>query len=377
MRVCFIEDTGLRGGTQIWVSEAMREFRAKGADVTLLTSEDGWNAEDARSTDVDLVTYGYLAVTRQDAEARRIWTHALESADVAVCTVHPPREGFHCSVFAARCIDDAGLSTVLVPKSGTIVPEYERRYYKPDPDIRYHVAAITGFTRDYMVDDYEIPADHVELIYQGTDVVRYTPSETRAETARARYPLREGAGPVIGCLGSFEERKGQVLLLDAIERVRKELPEVLLLLVGDGPDEEKLKQVVADKGLERNVSFVPFTSEPEVIFELLDLLVLASTHKEGLPNVLLESMAMEVPVVSTRLAGTPEVVHDGETGLLVEPGDVGQLADALVRLGSDPELRQTMATAGRTLMTERFDKRRQFQEFLQFFQRIAKTAPRP
>ena len=373
MRVCFIEDTGLRGGTQIWVSEAVRDFRSKGADVTLLTSENGWNAEDGRTTDVDLVTYDYDAVTRRDDEERMIWTRALDGADVAVCTVHPPRNGFHCSVFAAQCIADAGLDTVLVPKSGTIVPEYERRYYKPDPDINYHVAAITGFTRDYMVSDYEIPADHVELVYQGTDILRYTPSDARAEAAKERYPLRAGAGPVLGCVGSFEERKGQVLLLDAIDRARKDLPDILLLLVGDGPDKELLERAVAEKGLSDNVLFVPFTSEPEYIFELLDFHVLASTHKEGLPNVLLESMAMEVPVVSTRLAGTPEVVFDGETGLLVEPGNMEELADAIVRIGGDAAARRKMAVAGRTLMTENFDKRRQFQAFLDFFGHLAEA----
>ncbi len=375
MRVCFIEDTGLRGGTQIWVAEAIREFRAKGADVTVLTRQDGWNAEDAKTTDVDLVTYDYDAVTRQDENARRIWTKALDGADVAVCTVHPPRGDFHCSVFAARCIAEAGLDTVLVPKSGTIVPEYERRYYKPDQDINYHVVAITGFTRDYMVSDYEIPADHVELIYQGTDVVRYTRSAERAEAALERYPLRADAGPVIGCVGSFEERKAQVLLLDAIDTARRELPDLLLLLVGDGPDEEKLKALVREKGLERNVMFVPFTSEPEYIFERLDFLVLASTHKEGLPNVLLESMAMEVPVISTRLAGTPEVVTDGETGYLVPPGDVDALAAAIVRMGSDEGARRRMGLAGRALMEAKFDKRRQFGAFFDFFQQLTDAIP--
>jgi len=371
MRVCFIEDTGLRGGTQIWVAEAIRDFRSKGADVTLLTSASGWNAKDALETDADLVTYDYDDVTVQNAKAQAIWTKALTGSDVAVCTVHPPRRDFHCSVFAAQCIADAGLPTVLVPKSGTIVPEYERRYYKPDVDINYNVVAITGFTRDYMVSDYEIPADHVDLIYQGTDIVRYTPSEDRAAEAKERYPLPAGAGPIIGCIGSFEERKAQMLLLRAIERVRKELPNVLLLLVGDGPDEGKLKREVAERHLTENVMFLPFTSEPEYVFELLDFLVLASSHKEGLPNVLLESMAMATPVVSTRLAGTPEVVFEGETGYLVEPRDVGQLADAIVRMGSDADKRQQMAAAGRALMTERFDKRTQFQAFLDFFGELA------
>ena len=84
MRVCFIEDTDLRGGTQIWVSEAIRDFLAAGVDVTLLTSATGFNAEDARQTDARVVTYDWNAVVDQGPEARAIWTEALADADVGV-----------------------------------------------------------------------------------------------------------------------------------------------------------------------------------------------------------------------------------------------------------------------------------------------------
>ena len=375
MRVCFIEDTDLRGGTQIWVSEAIRDFLAAGVDVTLLTSQTGFNAEDARQTDARVVPYDWNAVVDEGPDARRIWTEALTDADVAVCTVHPPRSGFHCSVFAADCIADAGLRTVLVPKTGTIVPEYEKRFYQPVRDILYDVVAITGFTRDYLISDYGVPADRVHLIYQGTEVERFNPDPGRRAEALARYPLPDGAGPVLGCLGSFEERKAQSLLLDAVARVRQSLPGVHLMLVGDGPDKAMLEEKIAAQGLQENVSIWPFTSEPQYAFEVIDVTVLSSVRKEGLPNVLLESMAMSKPVVSTRLAGTPEVVHDGETGLLVEPGDVEALADAIVRIGTDRAAYERMAAAGRALMEREHSKMRQFGAFRDHFRTLADARP--
>jgi glycosyltransferase involved in cell wall biosynthesis len=375
MRVCFIEDTDLRGGTQIWVAEAIRDFVAAGVDVTLLTSAAGFNAKDGRETDARVVTYDWNGITKRDEQGRRIWTEALADADVAVCTVHPPREGFHCSVFAADCIADAGLRTVLVPKTGTIVPEYEKRFYESGRGINYDVVAITGFTRDYLVADYGIPADHVHLIYQGTELERFRSDPARLAEARRRYPVPEGAGPVLGCLGSFEERKAQTLLLDAVELVRGKLPGVHLMLVGDGPDAEMLKAKVAERGLAGNVTFFPFTSEPQYAFEVIDVTVLSSVRKEGLPNVLLESMAMSTPVVSTRLAGTPEVVHEGETGLLVEPGDVEALAGAIERIWSDRAAYDRMAAAGRALMEGEFDKVRQFGRFREHFATIADARP--
>lgn len=95
--------------------------------------------------------------------------------------------------------------------------------------------------------------------------------------------------------------------------------------------------------------------------------MLPSLYKEGLPNVLLEAMSMGLPVVSSRLAGTPEVVHEGQTGLLVEPGDIAGLAAAIERLGVDRDSARAMGGAGRRLMTTGFDKEHQFDAFLEHF----------
>jgi glycosyltransferase involved in cell wall biosynthesis len=371
MHICFVEDTALHGGTQIWVSEAIRAFLAAGHEITLLTAEGGFNARDAADLDVRLFTYDSDEVTTRDARHRDIWTEALAPTDVAVCTVHPPRNDFHCSLFAAECIAAARLDTVLQPKSGTIVPDYRAEFYAPPQDIRSHVICITDFTRRYMIDTYGVPTDRVSLIYQGTDVETFTPNAARRDTARERYPLPADSSPIIGCVGSFEDRKGQLVLLDALATVRREIPGVHLILVGDGPDEALLRQRVADAGLESHVTFFPFTDNPGEVFEVIDILALPSTYKEGLPNVILEAMAMGLPVVSSRLAGTPEVVIDSVTGILVEPGDVDSLAAAIVRLGTDADLAERMGSAGQKLVRTHFDKRRQFEEFARHFATVS------
>ena len=371
MHICFIEDTHLHGGTQIWVAEAMRAILEKGHEVTLLTPEGGFNAKDAEATRVRRVLYNYDRVVSEDRANRDLWIEGLTGTDVAVCTVHPPREGFHCSVFAARCIEEAGLDTVLVPKTGTIVPEYKREFYAPTQAIRWHVVAITNFTLEYLVDTYEVPADRATLVYQGTDLELFKPSEERQAEARKRYPLPEGAGPILGSAGSFEHRKGQEDLLDSLDRMRERLPDVHLLLIGDGPDEEMLKSKVEEMGLENHITFFPFTREPVYVFEVIDILVLSSRYKEGLPNVLLEAAAMSLPLVSTKLAGVPEIVLEGETGTMVEPGDVAGLADAVVRLWADPEACRRMGRNGRRIMEEHFDKQRQFDAFLEHFATIS------
>ncbi len=371
MHIGFIEDTPLHGGTQIWVSEAVTDFISKGHEVTVLCPEDTWIAKECSKRGARVVTYNWDTVVGMDEENTKIWIDGLRPCDVAVTTVHPPRNGFHCSVFGAKCIKEGGLDTILIPKTGTIVPEYKREFYLPDESVKTRVISITAFTRRYLINEYKIPENIVKLVYQGTETDRFVSTEETRKEATLRYPVPEGAYPVLGNIGSFEERKGQIYLLKAVEKLSKgALPNVHVLMVGDGPDEEMLKAKVKEMGIEKHVSFFPFTSEPNYIFESIDILMLPSLYKEGLPNVILEAMSMELPSIATEMAGIPEVVINGETGFMVEPANVDQLCSAVEKVCSDPAINKKMGTNARKLVTERMDKKKQFDEFLKYFKEI-------
>ena len=371
MNVGFIEDTPLHGGTQIWVTEAMRSFLARGHDVTLLTPEGSWMADQCADLGARIFTYDWNEVVHERDEHVQLWTEALRQCDVAVCTVHPPRDDFHCSLFAARCIAAAGLQTHLIPKTGTIVPEYERRFYRPDESINSSVIAIADFTRQYLIETYEIPEEFTTLIYQGVDIGRFRSTAEGKKAAAKRYLLPENATPVLGSVGSFEHRKGHPVLFEAVRQLAAgPLPDVHLMLVGDGPDEALLRNLAQELGIGDHVSFFPFTSEPSLVFERLDATVLPSLYKEGLPNVLQESMAMNVPVISSRIGGVPEVVFDGQTGTMVEPGNSQQLAEAILNLWTDQGAYRKMRTQAREVITERFNKENQFEQFLNYFSSI-------
>jgi glycosyltransferase involved in cell wall biosynthesis len=372
VRICFIEDTGIYSRTRLWVIEAAKYFSKIGIGVTVLAPEAGWIALQCAKANINLVTYNYQTVVTEDDNHVEIWTDALKKSDIAVCTVHPPREGFHCSTFAARCIKEGGLSTHLITKTGTIVPEYLREFYLPDETIRSSVIAIADFTRRYLIETYKVPAENIALIYQGTDTEKFRHSSRIWNEAQDRYPLPEDASPILGCIGSYEVRKGHPILLRALrELVDSFFPNSHLMLVGDGPEEMKLRNLVVSLGLDEYVSFHSFTREPSIVYERINIAILPSLYKEGLPNVLLEAMSMGTPVIASRLAGTPEVVEDGKTGYLVKPGSVSEIAEAIVRLWSDQKAYSDMARNTRQLMTSRFDEKQLFRAFLEHFESIS------
>lgn len=375
MHIGFIEDTQLRGGTQIWVAEAVKKFLEAGEEVSVIAPTGTFVAQICAEHGARVTTYDYDDIVVNPDRYEGAWIAGLADCDVAVTTVHPPRKDFHCVGFGAKCIKEGNLKTVMVPKTGSVVPWYKREYYMPDHDVATHIICITNFTRQYLIDVYKIPASHISLVYQGTEVNRFTSSKESKAEALKRYPLKANSSPVLGSIGSMENRKGQIVILQAVKLLLEagKLPNIHVMFVGEGPDEEMLKAVTKAYKLVEHVTFFPFTNEPNYVFERIDILAFPSFYKEGLPNVLLEAMSMKIPVISTEITGIPEVVFNGETGFLTDVGNVEQFAEAIEKIAKNPQTCVEMGEKARTLMDKKMNKKYQFDAFLECFRKIIKN----
>ena len=185
-------------------------------------------------------------------------------------------------------------------------------------------------------------------------------------------PKEKGNGvPTIVCVGRLSPEKGQTGLLRAFARLRPNHPGLRLRLVGDGPDRDALERLSEDLGVNDSVTFAGRLPEPDALVEIAraDLLVLPS-FMEGLPIVLMEAMALGVPVIASRVAGIPELVTDGKTGLLFAPSDWDELAQCIARLLSDEELCATLTQNGKFKITSEFDTRKSATELGNLFRTV-------
>lgn len=167
---------------------------------------------------------------------------------------------------------------------------------------------------------------------------------------------REQYGKHVIFVGRLAAVKGLPLLLDCVASLRRRHPEMRLTIVGDGPDRPRLEQQSSELGLTDLVRFAGYQSQ-DAVSELLsasDVFVLPS-FAEGVPVVLMEAMASRLPVISSRIAGIPELVDDEVSGLLVPPGDGDALGRALDRLLSDGDLCAKMGCVGREKVEAGFD----------------------
>jgi glycosyltransferase involved in cell wall biosynthesis len=147
------------------------------------------------------------------------------------------------------------------------------------------------------------------------------------------------------------KRTDDVLL--AVRRLRERGIDACLCMVGDGPDRDDVEHRAHELGIVRHCLFLGYQEDVAPYFAAFDAMVLPSAN-EGTPVTVIEALAAGRPVVATRVGGVPDVVHEGEHGFLVEPGDVDALADRLVTLARDPELRERLGAAGRERVLPRY-----------------------
>lgn len=196
-----------------------------------------------------------------------------------------------------------------------------------------------------------VPASRLLLLPYGIALAELNPPLSRKE-ARERLGL-SAKNLVIGAVGRLEKQKGHAHLLAALPELRRQIPELAVLLVGEGRRQEDLRRQVRDLGLEGTVRFLGTRRDLPEIYRALDLFVQPSLW-EGLPLALLKAMGAGLPVVATRVSGSREAVVDGVNGCLVEPGDPQALARAILDLHRHPETRRRLGEAARRTVAEKY-----------------------
>lgn len=206
-----------------------------------------------------------------------------------------------------------------------------------------HTVAVARWLRDCLIEYEGVPPARVTVIPNGIDPLPFH-SLPEPEQGKAALGLSP-ATPVVGVVARLVPVKNHGCLLRAWREVVARLPGAQLLVIGEGPEEPRLRALVAGLGLGHSVRFLGRRHDVPRLLAAMDVHALCS-HSEGTSLTLLEAMAARRPVVATRVGGNPEVVVDGVTGLLVPPGLEGPLAQALVSLLEDSRRARSLGEAG-------------------------------
>lgn len=174
---------------------------------------------------------------------------------------------------------------------------------------------------------------------------------------------------LVGAVGRLQPEKGFGDLIRAAAGLLDRHIDFDLVIIGDGPLRNKLEEQIARTGHQHKIRLLGFRSDMLQLYQALDVFALSS-YREGLPNVLLEAMAMETAAVATRVGGVPRVIQSGVNGLLIEPGDIGALQSSLLELLSSHVLRQQLQACARQTVEQRYSFSRRMEKIRDVYERI-------
>jgi glycosyltransferase involved in cell wall biosynthesis len=256
---------------------------------------------------------------------------------------------------------------VVFTEHGRLHPDQHRkkaRLINPFIALTSHrLVAISVATREALIEYEYLPASKIAVIYNG--IAPLTVKDDRKQELITELGIKSG-DVVIGTVARLDAVKNQPMMLQATRALIDQGYKVRLLLVGDGPERENLEAITQQLNLNSAVIFTGFQSQPADYLSLMDIFLLPS-FTEGTSMTLLEAMSLGIPTVATRVGGTPEIVEDKETGLLVESDDLEAFTSAIKNLLDQPAERERMGNAAKVRFDQNFSVAKMVNQYQEIY----------
>ena len=231
------------------------------------------------------------------------------------------------------------------------------------------IVAISQSLKANLVAYENFPERRIQVVYNGIELDRFARVSVDVAAKRASLGLPPQA-QVIGIVARLNQVKNHPMLLRAFKRVMAQQSDAYLLMVGDGPEEAKLKALAESLQITDRAWFLGARSDVAELLQILDVYALSS-FSEGTSVSILEAMASGLPVVTTRVGGNPEVVREPDTAFLVDSDNDEQMAAKLLELLRDPALREKMGRAGKARAYAEFSQEKMVSAYTAMYQKLA------
>jgi sugar transferase (PEP-CTERM/EpsH1 system associated) len=362
------------------VAQIVRSLDTGGQEVLCARLVEQLNRERFRSLVISLQGGGWLADRLREQgipviclDAPERW-HPATIGRIATILRQERVQVAHCH--NRKALLYGGLASETVPGVRLVYTKHGVSHWEGGPTAllgryltrrsRAVVAVSDDIARGILAGRWAAP-NRLHTVLNGVDLQHFRPSRDRAA---ARAPLGLPiTSPVVGTVARLSPEKDQATLLRAFALVCREVADARLMVVGDGPLRQELEALAAELGIAAQTLFTGERNDVAGLLEAMDVFCLPSLT-EGTSLTLLEAMASGLPVVATAVGGTPDVVAQECSGLLVPSGDPERLAEGLLRVLQHPDQADRMGGEGRRIVAARFSLRAMVERYSKLYERV-------
>ncbi len=334
------------GGQEIRILTEARGMLDRGHNVMLLTPENAEMLPAAKKMGVPVTAIGIGKKRVGALLAMRAWL-ARHQHEYALINTHSSTDSWLVAVACATLQNAPPI--VRTRHVSTAINNHWSTHWLYTKATT-HIVTTGEALRQQLHRDNGYALDRMTSVRTGIDFTRFQP----LDRLKTRVQLGVSDNPTLGILATLRDWKGHDYLLDAMKLLDAEFPDWKLIVIGDGPQRERLEARVRDESLTEKIRFVGNVDNVPEWLSTLDLFTLPSYGDEGVPQSIMQAMACGLPVVSTSVGAIAEAVQDGSTGLIVETKNAAALAAALGRLMRDTNLRSKMGAASLAYAREHF-----------------------
>jgi glycosyltransferase involved in cell wall biosynthesis len=331
------------GGQEIRILTEAKTMQAQGHQITLLAPKAAKIHQEAEKLGLTVITMPYEKRSFKAMFATRRW---LKQHQPDIVNTHSSIDSWVVAI-AALGLDFMRTVRTRHISAPINVNGINRWLYQKAAQ---HIVTTGETLRQTIIRDLQIPAEQITSIPTGIDLQRYSLENLpNKRLRRADLGIAEDA-ILLGIVATLRSWKGHDDLLHALKEVIKTQANTQLLIVGDGPRREHIEQLVSELNLQNHVHLVGQRNDVEQWLALMDLFILPSYANEGVPQSLMQAMAMALPVISTRVGAIDELVADQQNGLLVEAQNPLALQQAIVQLIHDKNFCHQAGQHGRQIV---------------------------
>lgn len=349
-RIAHSEASNGWGGQEHRVFNELAGFRERGSRVALIAEPDAGVAKRAVEAGIELVPTRFKRV-HFPVELSRL-TGWLKRNRIEVLNTHSSKDGWLLGL-AGRMA-----RTPLIIRSKHIDVDYprprsSRHAYATFAD---HVITTSGKIKAKMLATMKLDENLIDVIATGVDVDKFTRDGPKADLG-----LPDNGRPVVGMVSVLRSWKGHALLFQAAHILRTRGLPLQIVIVGGGAPVENFRKFAVEEGVEDLVTFAGHREDVAEVLRVLDLLIIPSTRHEGIPQIGLQGLAAEVPIIGSDCGGIPEIVRDGQTGRIFPTLNAEALANRIEEALKGPDRSREMAAAGRKLVEGDYSTKRMFE----------------